>query len=169
MPKINLPMAKFWLEADGKDVTFRFLDVTDEANQAMHKPNRHVDCSLILIPKLPNHFEIESLEVVGEVAPWHRKLIDYCSDEVYSEAAWIMNDKSVEITGFVNNGNLDDHVKIGQGGYVGYYQIDNHFRNKLAFQISYKSLADYRRLEAPRDNDLSLDGSFELMERYVER
>lgn len=165
---LKLPMAAFWLEADGTKIPFSIINVTDEVQNYIHAYNHHfnVNESYILKPELPTKFSIDLLAVKVDKQKSKYQFEDWISDEYYSGACWQFENSRqiVGVAGFVDNNTLDDHAVVGKGVLAGYESVNDKFRGQLLFQISDK---DLKAINNPKYDDLSLDLSFDLLAEHI--
>lgn len=166
--RLHLPMANFWIEADGKEIPYQIADVTDSVNKYLNSPY-HVDQSCIMLPEFPRKFQFDHLQLLSDVEIKHDNYDDWISDEFYSGASWILGKYIIGAAAFVDNAYLDDHADVTTTSYPEYFNVDESFRNKLIFQISYKTLAEYRLAnKSSKYGDLSLDFSFDEMQNFLD-
>ena len=167
--KIHLPMANFWLEADGVRIPFRVINVTDQANRHIKQATGHsyqVERSYVLVPILPNKFDYAELQLQSDLAFPEVNFDDSISSEFYSGCSWFVGSYVLGTAGYVNNDDLDEH--ISGGNLAGYLDVDERFKDQLLFQVSYKDATTYRADHAKYQwFDLSLDFSFDEMWHYL--
>lgn len=139
------------------DKSFDVVDVTNTVNK---RYTYSVDQSFVLIPNLPDSFRYDELALESNIKLYRHRKIDWCTDEFYSGTLWEINGKVLGVANYVDNDQLDEHEEPNDLGFPSYVDIDNRYRGKLLFQITYKSLDEYQLFEKESIDDLSIDFSF---------
>lgn len=160
MKELSTPVGDFSLRADQATVPFDVFNVTAKVNATYKFP---VERALVLRPVLPVHFMFAELALEANLPANGFKWSDWCSDEFYSGILWENGRTILGTANFVDNNRLDEHAGTSRLGLPAYHEVDERYRGQLVFQISYKSLAEYRGI-----HDLSLDWSFDAMISYVD-
>ena len=135
---LKTPVGNFWLDADGRRLTFDVIDVTREVNAT--DDSFGVERSFILAPHLPEHFKIESLMLKTNLWLSKRNYYDSCSDEFQDGSVWIINDKALQVARYVENEEYDDVVvSMDWQRLPEYAHVDEKYRTRMIFQVTYKA------------------------------
>ncbi|WP_429971364.1 hypothetical protein ACQW5G_01730 [Fructilactobacillus sp. Tb1] len=168
MQKLNLPCADIWIEADGKRISFELIDVTKDATQLIKKENPiyNIEKSYILRPKLPDEFKYQKLSLKTD------DILEDCedilSDTWYVGGNWFIDTKAICAVAFVDNAELEDHVDTSENELPFYKDISDQFKNKIAFQVTYKNKRNFIS-DSKNRIDLSLDFASDQIYYYLEK
>ncbi|MBO2536526.1 hypothetical protein [Rummeliibacillus suwonensis] len=146
--KLETAIGDFWIEADGKKISFIVID--GEAEFAEFCSKYKVNDRKILVPDLSKVKAFNSLKMQSSLNLSEWREVDVVSDEFYAGWQWEKDGITFGVAVFVNNGDLDFLVDCSTSkAFPFYIKSEKRFMGAYRFSLAIKDFVS--------DEDLSVD------------